>query len=162
MTEMPDDREVNLRVLVVCTGNLCRSPFAEHLLRRRLRDLGLDDIEVTSAGVAAVVAAPPPANVLEAARDWDLSLETHRARQVTAADVEQADLLVTMDSFQKFSLLTAFPEAAEKIHPLTQFDVEPADDDVEDPMGMGLAGTREVFARIAACVDSLARYYAEP
>ncbi len=161
MTGTPEDG-INLRILVVCTGNLCRSPFAEHLLRRRLHELGLDDIEVASAGVSAVVGSPPPANVLQAAREWNLTLESHRARQVTADMVEAADLLLTMDSFQKFSLLTAFPEAAEKIHPLSQFDEEPGDDDVEDPMGMDLPGTREVFVRIGTCVDGVARYYAGP
>lgn len=157
-----DAAEINFRILVICTGNLCRSPFAGALLEKRLAELDLDDIAVRSAGVAAPEGQGCPVVVLEAAREWDVDLERHRARQVGLADVEVADLILTMDRYQHAALLAAYPLDEEKVHPLAQFDDVEGLRDIEDPMGMDLDGTREVFARIAVCVENLARYYAEP
>ena len=152
---------MNFRILVVCTGNLCRSPFAEHLLRRRLGEAGLLDIAVASAGIGAMPGAPCPGNVLEAAREWELDLSGHRARQISAEDVEMADLILTMERYHYHAVRAAFAVPGDKLHPLAQFDDGEGPEDVEDPMGLPLDETREIFARIALCVDSVARYYAE-
>ncbi len=154
--------DVNFHILVVCTGNLCRSPFARALLEKRLAELGLVDIEVASAGIGAPEGRPCPQVVLEAANEWGLDLGAHRARQVGHADVELADLVLTMDRYQFDAILTAFGGDEETVHPLTQFEDGDDDPDIDDPMGLELEGTREVFSRIAACVDGVARYYAEP
>ena len=87
------------RVLTVCTGNICRSPSAEAILRSRLAAAGLGmAIEVDSAGLADYhIGEPPsePAVRLGARRGYDLS--TLRARRVTAGDFANFGLLLAMD-----------------------------------------------------------------
>lgn len=84
------------RVLLVCTGNICRSPLAEAIMRRELEQLGRTDIEVTSAGTGAWDGAPASEGAYLVALEHGLDLSAHRARLLTRDLVQQADLILTM------------------------------------------------------------------
>jgi len=89
-----------IRVLMVCTGNICRSPTAEGVLRRKLADAGLAErVEVESAGTVDYHAGSPPDHRAQQSaqrRGYDLSRQ--RARQLRASDFERFDLLLAMDT----------------------------------------------------------------
>ena len=89
-----------IRVLMVCTGNICRSPTAEGVLRRKVVDSGLANrVEIESAGTVDYHAGSPPdlrAQQSALRRGYDLSKQ--RARQVRASDFERFDLLLAMDT----------------------------------------------------------------
>lgn len=156
------DADINFRILVVCTGNTHRSPFAEGLLRLRLDERELADIAVTSAGITASAGDPVPVDAVAAAAEWGVDLSSHRARQVSADMMREADLVLVMDGLHLTALATAFPADREKLHALSLFD--PAEDrsDIVDPADMDGEGLRAVYARIAACSAEVADYYAEP
>jgi protein-tyrosine phosphatase len=84
-------------ILVVCSGNICRSPMAEGLLRRAL-DRRLDGAapEVGSAGTIAIDGAPPMPESIEAARERGVDIRAHAARRLTAQLIDDADLVVAM------------------------------------------------------------------
>jgi protein-tyrosine phosphatase len=86
------------RVLFVCAGNICRSPMAEGLMRRLVETRpALAELEVGSAGVAALTGRPPSAGAVAAMREeFGLDISGHRARQLTRGLA--ADLVLTMDS----------------------------------------------------------------
>lgn len=91
---------MTFRILVVCSANVCRSPVAAALLAAAFDRADETDVEITSAGVAAVPGAPPCARVLEASRHLDLDvyrLVHHRARELTSAQVRAADLVLAAD-----------------------------------------------------------------
>ena len=156
------DGDINLRILVVCTGNTHRSPFAEGILRLRLQELELVDIAVTSAGLSAFPGDPVPVDAVAAAAEWGVDLSSHYARQLTAEMVRDADLILAMDRYHLTALTTAFPSAREKLYPLAAFDPGEDASDVEDPADMDGDGLRSVFERIAQCASEVAKYYAEP
>ena len=89
-----------IRVLMVCTGNICRSPTAEGVLRHKLAEAGLADrVEVESAGTVDYHAGSPPDHRAQQSalrRGYDLSRQ--RARQLRPSDFERYDLLLAMDS----------------------------------------------------------------
>lgn len=89
-----------LRVLMVCTGNICRSPTAEGVLRRKLADAGLHQlVAVASAGMVDYHAGSPPDHRAQASakrRGYDLSRQ--RARKVRTEDFERFDLLLGMEA----------------------------------------------------------------
>ncbi len=84
------------RLLFVCTGNTCRSPLAEALTRRALKDRGWEGVEVRSAGVAAAPGGRASEGSLEMARKHGVPLEEHRSVPLSAEMVEWADLILTM------------------------------------------------------------------
>lgn len=83
------------KILVVCTGNICRSPMAE----RRLRQL-LPDKEIDSVGVKALVDHPADETAVQTARAYDVELDGHKARQFTQQIGRQYDLILVMERRQ--------------------------------------------------------------
>lgn len=98
-------------ILVVCTGNICRSPMAEALFRRVLPD----SVQLASAGVDALVghSADPIAQQIMGEHGYDLS--AHRARQLNRAMCQQADLILIMDPHQQHVLDALSPTDRGKI-----------------------------------------------
>lgn len=84
------------RVLLVCTGNICRSPLAAALMQRALSERGVQDVEVTSAGTGAWDGAPVSEGAYLVGLERGLDLSGHRARLLTRDLVDQADLILTM------------------------------------------------------------------
>jgi protein-tyrosine phosphatase len=84
------------RLLFVCTGNTCRSPMAEAIARHRLGELGWEQVEVGSAGVAAYSGSPASEGSLHAAGAHGLDLSGHRATLLTDDLAKGADLILTM------------------------------------------------------------------
>jgi protein-tyrosine-phosphatase len=137
-------------ILMVCYGNICRSPMAEVLLQAALdRVLGPGHrFVVTSAGTHAFDGGPAssPGVAAMAARGLDLS--RHRSRPVTKALIRRADRVVCMTAGHRASVLDLVPEAADKTQTLG--------DDVPDPLGGSLEYYEAVAALIEARVEALA------
>ena len=85
---------------MVCLGNICRSPTAEAMLRKRVHEAGLDDrIEVDSAGTADYhVGSPPDRRAIAHGEKRGLAMRNLRGRQVSRADFERFDIILAMDS----------------------------------------------------------------
>lgn len=97
-------------ILLVCIGNICRSPVAEALLRRHFPEK-----TVHSAGIAAMVGRPAHAMAQDIALREGLDLSAHRARQITEAMCADADLILVMESDQQRELAQRYPLARGKI-----------------------------------------------
>ncbi len=72
-----------MKLVFVCTGNTCRSPLAEGLMQKKLKEKGLDGIEVTSAGLAAFPGDEVSVNSVNAAKKYGADISAHRARQIS-------------------------------------------------------------------------------
>lgn len=105
-------------IIVVCTGNICRSPVGEGALRTLIPSSG---IEVTSAGTHAVVGAPAEPEAQEFLRR-ELGAETdHRARQLTKAEAEFADLLLAMTEDHRSWIARTAPRAVRRTFTMREF-----------------------------------------
>jgi len=146
-----------VRLLFVCMGNICRSPTAEGVMRGLLREQGLEDlVEVDSAGTGDWHAGDPPdRRATAAAQARGVRLEG-AARQVTAADFEDFDLILAADRRNLRDLRPLLPpEARAKLQLLREFDPASAgapDLDVPDPYYGGDDGFEHVLDLVeAAC-----------
>jgi protein-tyrosine phosphatase len=150
-----------MRLLFVCMGNICRSPTAEAVMRAVVAREGLDDeITIDSAGTGSWhVGHPPDRRSTEAARARGIVLEG-AARQVTAEDFEDYDLLLAADAENVAALRRVAPaaEAAEKVVLLRSYDpaaVTAGDLDVPDPYYGGDQGFEDVLDLVQAACDGL-------
>ncbi len=102
-------------ILVVCTGNVCRSPLAEGILRRALQDrLGEEAPSVASAGVAGWEGSPATAESVEAARELGIDIAGHVARRLTPEMIARADLILAMAEEHRRTVIGAVPAAARR------------------------------------------------
>lgn len=130
-------------VLMICSGNICRSPMAEVLLQARLaRDPARTAWRVASAGVYAAEGLPASAHSVTVMRDRGLDLSRHRSRRVTREQVAQADLILGMTPHHVEALRLAFPTEAGRVHLLAAMAGK--SHGVEDPYGKPLATYRSV------------------
>jgi protein-tyrosine phosphatase len=147
------DRENVRRILVLCDGNICRSPYAELRLERSASQLGF---EVQSAGFLPAEGRPTPEIVRRVAAARGVDLETHRSRRVSAKAVEWADLIVVMTLRQQERLRYLGPRARERGVCLGAFDAA-GDIDIVDPWGRPAAEIAATLERMDRCLDSLIR-----
>ena len=140
-----------LRVLLVCMGNICRSPTAEGVLRQRLEAAGLGrQVDVDSAGTGGWHAGEPPdarAQRHALKRGYDLSKQ--RARRVVEADFEHFDLVLAMDEDNLAELRRLEPADARAEVRLF------AGREVPDPYHGGAQGFENVLDLIEAASDAL-------
>ena len=127
-----------MRIIIVCSGNTCRSPLAEVMLREKLVRDGVTNVDVSSAGVAAWAGTPASEGSYLVALERGLDLSAHRARVLTEAMVERADLILTMSEAhaQRVDLLGGI----RKTSTLGAYAGNPRGiRDVPDPMGSDVA-----------------------
>jgi protein-tyrosine phosphatase len=147
------ERPAPASLLVLCHGNICRSPFAERVLRRHLAPAG---IEVTSVGFIGPN-RPPPNEALEAARRHGVDLSTHRSRLLTSALARDAGMIVAMSDAMRRTLRANYGLSTHKVFLLGDFDPEPIERrDIRDPVEQPVAVFETVYARIANCSRALA------
>ena len=151
-----------IRVLMVCTGNICRSPTAEGVLRHLVEERGLADrIEVDSGGMIAYhVGESPDSRATRMALARDIDIREQRARQVTRDDFASFDYLLAMDNSHLHDMQAmAPPEARDKVKLFLSFLDESGAEEVPDPYYGGASGFDNVFDLIergsAALLDHL-------
>lgn len=138
---------------MVCTGNVCRSPMAEYLLRSRLRrDAGW---VVTSAGLAAAPGLPPSWGAVTVMHEIGIDLSDHRSRPLTADLVRGAHVIVVMTVAHRELLCALFSESASKTYLLKSFDLTGAGWDIDDPVGQSLDVYRGIRDEIASAIPGL-------
>jgi|SRR5690554_273664 len=125
------------RILVVCTGNICRSPVAEAMLRR-----ALPQREISSAGLGALVGHGVEPTARELAEADGLDASNHRARQLTAEMLQAADLVLVMSDGQRRAIADLAPEALGKTMLLGRW--LPDEPEIPDPYRK----SREVFEHV--------------
>ena len=127
-------------ILLVCTGNTCRSSMASALLKDLLvRKQKIDQFKINSAGLAAQTGDKASPHAIQVVKEEGLDLDTHRATQLTPQAVEQADLILTMTSGHKRIILQVMPKARGKVFTLKEFVGNSLEDqDVLDPFGQSI------------------------
>jgi protein-tyrosine phosphatase len=138
---------MEISVLFVCLGNICRSPLAEGIFQSLVDEAGLSHLfKVDSAGTGSWhVGEPPDPRAQGVARENGVRL-LGRARRLAAADLATFDWVVAMDRSNRSSIESlSGPSDAARIHLLREFDPEAGDPDVPDPYYGGPGGFQEVF-----------------
>ena len=153
-----DDPAAPLRVLMVCMGNICRSPTAQGVLEKRVAGAGLAPrIEVDSAGTHGYhVGAPPDARAQAHALRRGVDLSAQRARQLSARDFAEFDLVLVMDEANERAAQALRPPAARaELRRLTDFCRQHSASEVPDPYYGGEAGFEQVLDLIEDACDGL-------
>ncbi len=140
-------------ILVVCHGNICRSPFAEAAIRRELNGAA---VSVGSAGFIGP-GRQPPANALLASAGRGIDMTDHRSRILEPGIVQAADLVVTMDARQARDICQRFGKPPGQVVLLGDFDPSASQGrTIMDPVELPVETFDRVYARIERCAEELA------
>lgn len=141
-----------MNILFICTGNTCRSPMAEAILKAKK----LDDVNVKSAGIYAMDGENMSLNSQKVLTANDIPF-THKSSSLQPSTVEWADLILTMTAAHKQALIFAFPEAISKIYMYKEF-VTPDDiQDVMDPFGGNLGIYERTYEELSELTEGLVK-----
>ena len=135
-------------IIVVCVGNICRSPMAEALLRNALR--GQEEITVESAGLGALVGHPASDYAVELMDERGIDISSHRAQQLTPDLVSKADLILVMESGHRKVIDDNDITARGKVHRLGEWQ----DKDIDDPYRQEKTAFIEALADIESGIAS--------
>lgn len=127
------------KILLVCTGNTCRSAIAEGLMKRMLSRRGIVGLEIISAGISATYGREPDPLAVLAMNEEDVNISSHRSRPLTLDLVQEADLILTMTESHRSYILSRMPQARSKVFLLKEFaGIEDGNPNINDPCGSSL------------------------
>jgi len=146
-------------ILFVCTGNICRSPFAEGLLKKLVQKKGLNDIVIDSAGLLALPGNNATILAQKVAAEYDVDLSDHIAKSVKEDIINRSDFILVMENSHAKDLLYAFPKAEDKVFLIRRFARFGSEDrGIADPYGLNYEAYRSCFLDIQDGVSGLAEY----
>lgn len=139
-----------MNIYFICTGNTCRSPMAAAILKSR----NLPEIEVKSAGIYAMPGSPMSQNAEIVLQEQRID-NNHASQPVSYENLQWANLILTMTSGHKDSLLQVYPQMADKTFTLKEYVTESGGLDVLDPFGGDIRTYRKTFQELSALMDEL-------
>ena len=152
-----------MKVLMVCLGNICRSPLAEGILRHKIKQLGLD-WEIGSAGTGAYhVGEQPDSRSIAVARKNGIDITDQRSRQITKADFKYYDHIFVMDAsnYQNVMRLATSDDDRAKVEMIRNLVKPNYNQQVPDPY-YKRAGFDEVFDLLDEACDCMIRKWNDP
>ena len=148
-------------ILFVCTGNICRSPFAQGLFTKLASRKDHQDLFADSAGLIALPGNPATTLAQRVAAEYGVSLTDHQAKPVTENLVDWSDLILVMEKGHKEALLFNSPKASDKVLLIRHFArFGSRNRGIADPYGLNYDAYRFCFLDIEDAVTGLVEFLA--
>lgn len=139
-----------MNIYFVCTGNTCRSPMAEAILK----NMKIENIEVKSAGIYALDGGEMSENAKAVLDEQHISHQ-HVSKQIHVEDIEWADVILTMTYAHKEMIVQSFEQARGKTFTLKEYTTPYSGVDVFDPFGGDLHTYKQTFNELSRLIEQL-------
>ncbi|MDY8138287.1 low molecular weight protein-tyrosine-phosphatase [Aquimarina sp. 2201CG5-10] len=148
---------MKVKILMVCLGNICRSPLAEGILQSKLDS---DHYQVDSCGTSSYhIGERPDSRSIQVAKKYDINISNQRAAQFKTSDFDTYDLIYAMDNsnYQNITKLARNPEDKKKVSLILDELYPKGSMDVPDPYYGGDQGFEDVFSMLDKASDKIAK-----
>ncbi len=150
---------IKLKIMFVCTGNICRSAMAHWLFQKKVKDAKIPNIEIYSCGIYAENGDMPTYNAIEAIKEYDVDLKVHKATNIRKSQIKEMDLILCATQSHKIAVLDIYPELENKIYTIKEYvnynRQQHNSIDIKDPWGYDLETYRFCLSEINECLDLL-------
>ncbi len=146
-----------MKIMYICTGNICRSAMAHHLTIKKAKDMEIDDIEVFSCGVQAYNGDVPTWEAKSVIKEeFDVDMNQHKATNIKDSDIKEMDIIFCATKKHKESVINMYCDLKEKVYTMKEYikyNREYHDKiDIKDPWGYDIDTYRSCLAEIEECV----------
>ncbi len=141
-----------MKILFICTGNICRSVIAESLFIKQAK-AKKSKAQAMSAGVGAFPGSPPPTEIIEILKREGQDVSAHTSTPLMPQALQQADLVLTMTGRQREAIIKKLPQLEKKVVVLKEYVGQKGD--IVDPMGGKAEVYEEVFEDIKGVIEKL-------
>lgn len=146
-----------MRIMFICTGNICRSAMAHKMLEKKAKEEN-KDIEVYSCGVFAEDGDVPTYEGIDVMKEYGIDLSKHRATNIRNSNIKDMDVILCATSSHKNNVISMYPELKEKVYTMKEYaGYDKNNIDIKDPWGYGIATYRMCAAEIEECTNEYIR-----
>lgn len=145
-----------MKIMFICTGNICRSAMAHWLMKKKIEQNNIPNVEIYSSGIFAMPGDTSTDEAIEVMEEYGANLKQHRATLTRDSNIQEMDVILCMTNSHKQSLISMYPNLANKIFTLKEY-VGLTEDGIEikDPWGYDIVTYRYCAAEIDACLEKL-------
>ena len=147
-----------MKIMFICTGNICRSAMAEGIMKKLLKDNNIKNIDVCSCGIYAENGDYATYNAVEAAKIYNANISEHRATNIRESKIEEMDIILCATNTHKQNILYMYPKLKGKVYTMKEYaelDRNGEDLDIKDPWGYDLNVYYNCVDEIYECLDKI-------
>lgn len=145
-----------MNILLVCTGNTCRSSMAQGLLEQMVDDEGDRSTQVDSAGLNVYVSTEASEYAVAVMEEMGIDISGHRSKQLTKEEMAWADLVLVMTPSHRNTLIDLFPQYIDKVYTLLEYAYG-TEEAISDPFGMDEEAYRACAVQIRDALQAAYR-----
>ena len=144
-----------MKIMFICTGNICRSAMAHKMLEKQAKEHN-KNVEVYSCGIWAQNGDVPTYEGRTVMKEYGIDLSTHRATNIRNSNIEEMDVILCATENHKRSVLSMYPKLKDKVFTMKEYAEYPANDlDISDPWGYGLEVYKNCAKEIENCIEKI-------
>jgi protein-tyrosine-phosphatase len=151
------EESILTRIVFICSANRCRSPMAQGILDAQWKSSGKTNLIVSSMGVHGMNLQPPTEYAVQVCKEHDIDISSIQSRPIIPEELKAADIILTMEPFQKEYVRIFFPSMQNQVFMLGAY---PAFEHskkhiINDPVGGSIKDYRKSFDEIAAHINRI-------
>lgn len=144
-----------MKVMFICTGNICRSAMAHAMLEKKAKQEN-KDIEVYSCGIFAENGDIPTNEAIQVMKEYNIDLTKHRATNIRNSNIKDMDIILCATTSHKNNVLIMYPELKGKVYTMKEYaGYDKKDWDISDPWGYGIDVYRSCAKEIENCIKNI-------
>ena len=148
-----------MKIMFICTGNICRSAMAEAMLKKMLKDRNIENIEVCSSGIYADTGDIPTQTAIDVMQEkYGIDLSSHRATNIKESQIEKMNLILCATLSHKMAVVQFYPELKDKVFTMKEYaglTLEGMNFDISDPWGYDKKVYENCAKEIQQCLETI-------